>query len=486
MAIAVEKFLREKGFRANANPFQWTNAEQERRDLASYFVKVPWFDQLFGDPLNPESLILFAPQGYGKSSHRLQIEQMANNNKPPPLVVSFTSFDLLFANAQAVDTSEHYLALIQQTTLDQLMKRLQRNRRHAVQIAQNPHIEAQLHGLLLNAAPLIAYEHGIYETPLLAPFVQQLRAKRFSLKEGLLLLTTIIRAADFASVYFLIDGVDETPYTRRDPLLAATLLSPLLDAPGVLQECGFAFKFFLPADLEPVMREHNIGRLDRIPVHLLRWSESDLLLMLQLRLESYSRESPQSPPTVHTFQELCEPHLRSVDQRLVQAAQGSPRCLIDLARDIVTTHCQNATSIDSLITAQTVEQVLARTPQEPVQPSSVVKSPSAPVLQHLYFDQRGVVWLNDQPHSELTGLERRCMEFLWQNRNRTITRDELIEALYSDTSDRGDPQNSMYKIVRQLQKKLCVGEADEHTYIRGQRGVGYVLCNYRDTPPEGA
>ncbi len=486
VAITVEAFLQEKGFRASTHPFQWTNAEQEQRDLPGYFVEVPWFEQLFGDPLNPESLILFAPQGYGKSSHRLQIAQIASRRKVSPLVVAFTSFDLLFENAHVLDTSERYLALIQEATLAQLMHEIQSSKRDVVPLAGHPDLQSQLYALLLVAVPMVAYQYGIYETPLLAPLVQHVRAKRFSLKEGLQVLSTLVRAAGFVSVYFLIDGIDETAYTRRDPLRAATLLSPLLDAPGVLQECGFAFKFFLPANLEPVMREHQIGRLDRIPVYVLTWSETELGRMLQLRLETYSRGSKHTQPVVRTFQDLCEPQPTPVDQQLAQAAQGSPRRMIDLAREIITLHCQQAATTDSLIPPRTIQQVLSVSTREPPQAiaSLPVEEPASPVLPPLYFDQRGMVWLGHQPYSELTGLDRKCMDVLWQNRRKTVTYDELIEALYgSDPGDGGDPKDRMYKAVRSLRKKLCIGDADMDTYIRVQSGIGYVLCNYRDTPP---
>ncbi len=485
MAITVEEFLRDKGFRPNANPFQWTNAEQEQQDLPGYFVEVPWFDQLCGDPLKPESLILFAPQGHGKSSHRLQIGQIAGRRKAAPLVVTFTSFDLLFEHNQAHDTSERYLALIQEATLEQLMDELQRSKRDVSALA--PELQSQLQALLLAAAPLTAYQHQIYETPLLAPLIANLRTRRFSLKAGLQLLSTLVRAAGFASVYFLIDGIDETAYTRRDPLRAATLLSPLLDAPGVLQECGFAFKFFLPADLEPVMREQNIGRLDRIPVFILAWSDAELLRMLHLRLEAYSRDSAHTQSVVRTFQDLCEPELATVDHQLVQAAQGSPRRMIDLAREIVSLHCQQATAADSLIASQVVQRVLAARSQ--VAPPAIppVAQKSVTGLPRLYFDSKGWIWMGEHPHCELTGQDRMCMNVIWQNRDKTITYDTLIETLYgpdADMNSGGSLKDRLYKAMRSLRQKLCYGDADMNSYIYPQAGIGFVLHNYCNTPPQ--
>lgn len=484
MAITVEEFLRDKGFRPDANPFQWTNAEQEQKDLPGYFVEVPWFAELFGDPSKPESLILFAPQGYGKSSHRLQIAQLASRRKQAPLVVTFTSFDLLFDNDRADDSSERYLALIQEATLEGLMDELQHSKRDASALAENTRL--QLHALLIVAAPALAYQNQIYETPPLEPIVQSLRARRFSLKAGLQLLSGLVRAAGFASVYFLIDGIDETPHTRRDPLRAARLLSPLLDAPGALQECGFAFKFFLPANLEPVMREQHIGRLDRLPVFVLAWSDAELLRMLHLRIEAYSRDSAHTQSVVRSFQDLCEPELSTVDQALVRAAQGSPRRMIDLAREIVSLHCQQAATADSLISRQVVQRVLAAGNQEPVPALTTVAEPPASTLPRLYFDRKGWIWMGEHAHCELTGQDRMCMNIIWQNRDKTISYDTLIEALYgqdADLNSGGSLKDRLYKAMRSLRQKLCFGNADMNSYIYPQAGIGYVLQNYCDTPP---
>jgi hypothetical protein len=328
---------------------------------------------------------------------------------------------------------------------------------------------------------MVAYQHQIYETPLLAPMVQSLRAGRFSLKAGLQLLSRLVRAAGFASIYFLIDGIDETAHTRRDPLRAATLLSPLLDAPGVLQECGFAFKFFLPSDLEPVMREHNIGRLDRIPVFVLSWNEAELLRMLHLRIEAYSRDADHTQSVVRTFQDLCEPDLTAVDQSLTRAAQGSPRRMIDLAREIVSLHCQQVSSADCLISGQVVQRVLAASSQE-----AAPALASASGLPRLYFDHKGWIWMGDHPHCELTGQDRMCMNIIWQNRDKTITYDALIEMLYgrdADLNTGGSLKDRLSKAMRSLRQKLCFGDADMNSYIYPQAGVGYVLHNYCDTPP---
>jgi DNA-binding response OmpR family regulator len=72
------------------------------------------------------------------------------------------------------------------------------------------------------------------------------------------------------------------------------------------------------------------------------------------------------------------------------------------------------------------------------------------------------------------------MEYLWQHRDRTVTYDELLSALYGDNKDdRGDPRSSLDKIVRRLRALLEPGLSGSRTYIDVQPGVGYVLRNIR-------
>src|SRR5687767_11409168 len=117
MTISLEAFLNTRRF--ISHPFSTTNAEQERDRLASYFVHVPWFDQIVGDPRQPESLILFAPRGHGKTSHRLEVARLAGERRDAPaLVVTFTEFDL-FTGAAALDIT-NYLPIIRRATLQSL------------------------------------------------------------------------------------------------------------------------------------------------------------------------------------------------------------------------------------------------------------------------------------------------------------------------------------------------------------------------------
>ena len=82
MPISIDAYLKAQGF--SAHPFATTNAEREVAVLPSFFIRVPWFDWLVGNPAQPESVILFAPQGYGKTSHRLEVARRASQRRRAP------------------------------------------------------------------------------------------------------------------------------------------------------------------------------------------------------------------------------------------------------------------------------------------------------------------------------------------------------------------------------------------------------------------
>jgi hypothetical protein len=55
----------------NENPFQYTNADKEVELIDQYFIYPDYFEDVWGDPQNPVSNIVYAPRGGGKTAQRL-------------------------------------------------------------------------------------------------------------------------------------------------------------------------------------------------------------------------------------------------------------------------------------------------------------------------------------------------------------------------------------------------------------------------------
>ncbi len=503
MSITLDAFLQSRRF--NGNPFATTNAEQEREQLATYFVRASWFERLVGNPQHPESLILFAPQGYGKTSHRLEVARLAGQRRDTPaLIVTFSDFDLLLNDRDQVYL-EDYLVILRRLTLEALDAYLHQHPERSLRFQQDQALYARFCALLQNYAPLCFSQR--YVPRLNEALAEAFQQTAMGIKEWLRILAQLAAAAGCASVYVLIDGVDEHTKTRNNLDLTLRLLQPLLDAPGVLQECGFAFKFFLPNFLEAPMRQQQVGRLDRIPVYHLQWNESDLRDMLSRRLTSFSLISATSNfGYVNAFSDLCEPAsgIPDPDTWLIAAARSSPRKLLDLTRNIVEEHCRRVDDPQALIAIQTIIHVLLPdqayialralcTPPAPaVVPSDPPPTPPTPIDNTpplLFFDARGDLWLGNQRcHSRpLPKNLRSCMQCLWDNRQRTVSYEELQQVLYGDTlAEREDPRGSLNKIIRRLREILQPGQPGSSTYIAVQPGTGYVLCHYTEIPPDEA
>lgn len=521
MPITFEAFLRARRF--STNPFATTNAEQERELLSSYFVRASWFDRLVGTPKEPESLILFAPRGYGKTSHRIEVGRLASERRDgPALIVAFTDFDLLSLDGPSQLGITSYIQTLRRLTLHALDDLLQQRPERLRLLHQQPDMFLRFCALCQLYAPLRA-RHWREMLPAITTLVDIYRSADLSAREWLLELSELAQAAGCASIYVLIDGVDELTVTQRSLDAALNIIRPPLDSPGLLQGCGFSFKFFLPDFLEAPMRDQQVGRLDRIPIYRLAWTDAALVDMLSRRLIRHSLVNETSQfGYVTSFRDLCEGAVPA-DIHWVKAAGSSPRLLIDLARQIIEEHCQRTDDVYEAIRVDTFQAVLynngsaaiswaAVTPMREVSVAGMVAPPEPPLSRpmpqphgprpsqpsaprpvtnataqppELFLDLRGDLWLGDvQCNAKpLPKLLLKCIRFLWNNRNLLVTYDQMMHELYSDTlEERENPRSSCDKVVQRLRKVIEPGKPASRTYIDVRPGTGYVLRNVRSDP----
>lgn len=355
VTITIDEFLREVGF--NDNPFATTNAEKELDNLSSYFVRVSWFNQLVGDTQKPESLILFAPQGHGKTSHRLEVGRFARSDDHPALVVDFTDFSM-FLDLSNISTSS-YLPLIQRKVMESFVSELKKEPKRKDLLLQNEEMTAQFCAL----QQFLALPERIFLAPdTTSQMLNYYEKHTFGFSEWLTILYQIVKQAGFASIYALFDSIDEWTETKMNREQAFRLIAPLLDSPKIFEANGFAFKFFLPQDIREELEKREIGRSDRcIQVHTLEWKKTELLNALSQRLTSYSRASDTDAiGRVQSFQQLCDTDdvNFNVDARLIEVAYPSPRKMIKLAGQIVKRHCETSSDASALIKAETINEVL--------------------------------------------------------------------------------------------------------------------------------
>jgi hypothetical protein len=491
MPVRLEEFLAAKGF--HADPFASTSAELEAETLPGLFVEGAWFDWLVGDPCAPQSTILFAPPGYGKTSHRMEVARRVGEGRPDPaLIVIFNDVFHLVHPTRA--DLPRYLGMIRRLTLQRLDAELRQRPAAQAALDANPDAAARAYAFWKLYAPLCLAGR---ERPAAAAFYEaSLPQHEHSPREILSALAALAEQAGYASVYLLLDGFDELTETRKNPQLIIDLLNPLIDNPGLLQECRYAFKFFLPNLIEHAVYDQAVGRLDRIPSRTLSYSEDELCRILARRLQHYSRYSAVSRAArVELFQDLCD-HATplAVDQHMARHASGSPRALLNLARDILHQHCMQTDSAERPIAATVVAAVLGDAPsdrplaiQPPTPPPTLTNAGPSECFERdgiplLYLDDQGQVWLGQrQVEPPLSKLLYKLLEVLWQHRGHLMRYDKLMLLLYDEHSTHlANPREAMEKLVRRLRESLESQQPSSKTYIETRKGIGFVLRNYRD------
>ncbi len=352
--FSVDDYLEKQGF--DDNPFV---IESEAPYIPSFFIQFDWFDQLVSVRQHPQSQIVFAPSGHGKTAHRLQVARRLGERKDQPVLV--VTFDML---AHLLQAAQDHVSII--TYLDAIHRRvLLALRSSPERLAQcREQYNIPTHHSTLQHLFVPVYDDDDNPSHVTPSLIEACLQTPLSLIEWIRELDTLAHIAGFAGVYILVDGVDKSQWTHAQPSAIFMLLSPLLEMSIItrLHKYEFTFIFFLPQELQPYLQQSDYNWLENISDHSLVWSNALLIQMLSQRLISYSQPgqpSPTRPTGINSFQQLCDDDIDfDVDAYLVQAAQRSPGKLITMARQIVEHHCRAASSPDELISAATIKAVL--------------------------------------------------------------------------------------------------------------------------------
>ena len=107
--MTLEQYINNLGF--EINPFQYSNADKEVEYLDSYFIEPDYFEDVWGNPYNPVSNIVYAPRGGGKTAQRIMIEKRAKKSRDI-LAITYTNHDLSeFKKIEEVNLQYHLIYL---------------------------------------------------------------------------------------------------------------------------------------------------------------------------------------------------------------------------------------------------------------------------------------------------------------------------------------------------------------------------------------
>lgn len=145
------------------------------------------------------------------------------------------------------------------------------------------------------------------------------------------------------STYVLVDGADEFEEVAANPQASYSILRPLLTCLRLMDGTPFlAFKFFLPANVEPLINGDGAFRLDRgFAIERILWRPEDLIQILRRRLYVLRRDKDRNADRLEmAFDALCVPELRGwIEDVLAERAGGNPRQLLLLCGQMVVAHC---------------------------------------------------------------------------------------------------------------------------------------------------
>jgi len=337
-----------------ADPFAKTNADEEER-LDSYFIQPPFFSTVYGDPLAPKSTVVFAPRGGGKTALKRRIEIASKESDF--LCVTYNVFPIEGVSLKDITLTYHLgnlLRLILIGVISECSERgvgsLNADERHflylfakhylsdldrsdlkdAIKAVKNLSDKATewwnrftgplglavnllLHKLGIGAAELKKFEGGGGS---LGAQLEQFR-----------ILRDIVNRLGKRAIYVLIDRVDELAITGSGST-SFDFIAPLLTDLHLLELRGYAFKFFLWDLLLEGYRSH--ARPDRVKYHTLAWTQSQLQDMISKRLKAFSHERISSLSQLLPYEESL-----TVDRLVIYYAQGSPRTIIRICKEIV-------------------------------------------------------------------------------------------------------------------------------------------------------
>ena len=290
----------------------------------------------------------------------------------------------------------------------------------------------------------------------------------------------LVRGAGLESCVVLVDGLDEFPRTANDPDQAVALLAPLLGTLSLIENPGLAFRFFLPQELEPTLRDRGWFRVDRLHISRIAWKDSKILALIRQRLTHFS---DREPPYEDVAQ-LCTDELaRLINDELVALATGSPRAALILGNMLLQSHCQQPNPLE-LIALETWRQVKTQWPAHredfvmeegyttDVRPEGA-RPGDAPVLR--IEEERHLVWLGSHDITSEIGLQDyRVLVCLYQYQDRVCTKDLLVETAWPQATKEGVADQAIAASIARLRRMLRQ-YAQGVEYIETIRGHGYRL-----------
>jgi hypothetical protein len=431
------------------NPFRHQIAEEDE-DLTMYRVQPqilkPIEAQIRGDD-SKGRFIIYAKKGHGKTALRQMIEQrhFPRNAKGSVFCITCDVGALErisgYANSSlAALNSDHYVRLMEELVLESVEN-------------------------------IPEYDSDFRE--FLSSFSAQGTSSNITAYQKLKALVERVQQWSFRGILCLVDQVDEVLIVNSQPENMLSLIRPLMSL-SLQATPGVAFRYFLPRSLQTLLQNQNdIFRPGRYEIYHLKWNHRDLQKLIAQRLSAFSKHqlNPYS-----SLGELCDPEhdfRASVDQEVIQLAEGCPRAVIWLANRLIQLHLQ-AEATPRFIQRLTWEQVQAEWWAQGRHQffGSMDQHEGFMLIGERIYCQGKPIFLSEKSETLL-----RC---LIRARGNLCSKQDLILAGWPEDEPEGVTDGALQEAMRRMKNELEEDGYDSG-WIATVRGRGYRLRKPTDT-----
>lgn len=461
------------------NPFAIWNAEREAA-LSDYFVDVGQFDELLHAA---EPCVVFAGRGCGKTAQRRMLATQCRplSQDSGQLAINYTvsEFERVLGQVNG-DVNQvrsiHHVKVLMHSGLNAFFKEMTPNRVEQTALVTNPEDKAQLAAYVACFAPHLR-PAWLVETPAV-----------LDLSDWLTLLhgfAGLVGRVGLESCVVLVDGLDELPAMTGDLHTTVTFLASLLGMLPLIECPGWAFKFFLPRELESSLRAQAWFRTDRLRLFPIVWDTPDLSTLIKQRLTYYSTRTPP----YKSLAQLCEDELAPViNQELVKLA-GGPRVALMLASSLLQRHCQQPHP-GELISFETWKQIEssweirrldfggqegASDTQGGQSNSYVIQGLITGVDPVLSVAETGLVVLGKREITKkINPRDHKVLACLYKHRNDICPKETLIKEAWPGESPEGVSDQTIAAAMARLRGVLR-DQSPNSEYIETIKGRGYRL-----------
>jgi hypothetical protein len=350
---ALGRWLQDLGL--TINPFSHPQASSDE-NLRKYFYNAPYFDQIAGRTPNvPPPAAIIGKVGTGKTAIRQMVQHFSGQANRKILTVPYTQFTKLIEllNERKAITAAQHIERILLSAVDILSEAVSSSKTKLLPGTSTSaclelwkYIEHYGKGLKVHQKDAIRVELGMDNG---AGLELSLPDDPIQIYYG---FCEAVRILGFESVFVLVDQVDEGDLASDDEKIVE-LIGPLMRANSVLdmpQGLG-TFRFFLPERLEAPLKKSGVRLRDRITVYPLEWPPDKLKELIRLRLNAASEQI-----VYESMDQLSS--VPNLDARLVEAAKGNPRTLINLCSRMIDEHCNSHSSDDTSLDEEDFQKAL--------------------------------------------------------------------------------------------------------------------------------